>query len=171
MNPSAQTLPAAADQDLMNFVHTEARLLDERRFEEWLDLFTEDGRYWMPLTPGQTDPILQGSLMYEDKLLLRIRVERLAGQRTYSQQPISRSHHLMGQPSIEAAHPWHAPEQGRHVVRAPFHYVETRRDEQALYAGWSTFELVRQDGVLRIHQKRVDLLNCDAALRGIQLFI
>ncbi|HEU0229134.1 MAG TPA: aromatic-ring-hydroxylating dioxygenase subunit beta, partial [Burkholderiaceae bacterium] len=70
MNSSVQALPVGTDQDLMGFVHAEARLLDERRFEEWLDLFTEDGRYWMPLTPGQTDPILQGSLMYEDKLLL-----------------------------------------------------------------------------------------------------
>jgi 3-phenylpropionate/cinnamic acid dioxygenase small subunit len=171
MNTSTQALPACTSQDLSDFVHAETRLLDERRFEAWLDLFTEDGRYWMPLTPGQTDPILQGSLMYEDKLLLRIRVERLAGQRTYSQQPVSRGHHLMGQPSVETTHPWHQPDQDQYVVRAPFHYVESRHDDQILYAGWSTFELVRVDGSLRIRQKRVDLLNCDAALRGIQLFV
>ena len=40
-------------------------------------LFTEDGRYWMPLEYGQTDPILHNSLFYDDKLLLRIRVERI----------------------------------------------------------------------------------------------
>ena len=171
MNTPTQALPACTSQDLSGFVHAEARLLDERRFEAWLDLFTEDGRYWMPLTPGQTDPILQGSLMYEDKLLLRIRVERLAGLRTYSQQPVSRGHHLMGQPSVETAHPWHQPGQDQYVVRAPFHYVESRHDDQILYAGWSTFELVRVDSSLRIRQKRVDLLNCDAALRGIQLFV
>ncbi len=44
--------------DLIGFVIHEARLLDELRFDEWLDLFTEDGRYWMPLEYGQTDPIL-----------------------------------------------------------------------------------------------------------------
>lgn len=168
---STPTPHASVDQSLIDFVHAEARMLDERRFETWLDLFTDDGRYWMPLTPDQTDPILQGSLMYEDKLLLRIRIERLAGLRTYSQQPISRSHHLMGHPSVETDHPWHQPGQDQYVVRAPFHYVESRRDDQILYAGWSTFELVRRDGGLRIRQKRVDLLNCDAALRGIQLFI
>src|SRR3546814_4198788 len=107
------------DQELIDFVHAETRLLDDRRFGAWLDLFADDGYYWMPLTPGQTDPVLQGSLMYEDKLLLRIRVERLAGQRTYSQQPISRGHHLLAQPSIETAHPWHQPEQAHSVVRAP----------------------------------------------------
>ena len=31
----------------------EARLLDERRYDEWLALFSDDGFYWMPLTPGQ----------------------------------------------------------------------------------------------------------------------
>lgn len=160
-----------SDQHLIDFVYAEARLLDERRFQDWLDLYTEDGYYWMPLSPGQTDPIMEGSLMYEDRLLLRVRVERLAGQRTYSQQPTSRSHHLLQQPTIESDHPWHQPDQGQYVVRAAFHYVETRLDQQALYAGWSTYELKDIDGALRIRLKRVDLVNCDAALRSIQLFM
>src|SRR5690606_19148111 len=104
-------------QDLTDFVYSEARMLDERRFETWLDLFAEDGYYWMPLRHDQTDPLLEGSLMYEDKLLLRVRVERLTGQRTYSQQPKSRSHHLLQQPTIEAAHSWHDPEKGHYAVR------------------------------------------------------
>lgn len=159
------------DQQLVDFVYAEARMLDEQRFEEWLALFTEDGYYWMPLRKGQTDPLLEGSLMYEDLLLLRVRVERLAGQRTFSQQPMSRSHHLLQQPSVETSHPWHKPDQGQYVVRAAFHYVETRVDQQSLYAGWATFELIVQEGALRIRQKRVDLVNCDAALRSIQLFM
>lgn len=31
------------------FLYREAELLDERRYEEWLDLFTEDVHYWMPM--------------------------------------------------------------------------------------------------------------------------
>ena len=158
-------------QQLIDFVYAEARLLDERQFDAWLDLFTEDGHYWMPLTHGQTDARLQASLMYEDKLLLKVRVERLAGQRTYSQQPGSRSHHLLQQPTIETQHPWHQPELGHYVVRAAFHYIETRQDQQALYAGWATYELATQEQALRIRQKRVDLVNCDSALRSIQLFM
>ncbi len=158
-------------QPLIDFVYAEARLLDEQQFDAWLALFTDDGHYWMPLTPGQTDARLQASLMYEDTLLLKIRIERLSGQRTYSQQPKSRSHHLLQQPTIEARHPWHDPEQGHYAVRAAFHYVETRIDEQALYAGWATYELIAQGQDLRIRQKRVDLVNCDSALRSIQLFM
>ena len=78
------------DAELIGFVTREARLLDEQRFDEWLLLFSEDGIYWMPLEWGQTDARLTASLMYEDKLLLGIRVERLKGNRTFSQKPKSR---------------------------------------------------------------------------------
>ena len=154
-------------KDLIDFVYAEARMLDEQRFEDWLSLFTEDGYYWMPLAPGQDDPKLHTSLLYEDKLLLKIRVERLTGQRTFSQQPMSRSHHLLQLPTVESAD----PAAGVYTVRAAFHYVETRLDQQALYAGWSTHTLVEQDGQLKIRLKRVDLVNCDAAFGNIQLFM
>jgi 3-phenylpropionate/cinnamic acid dioxygenase small subunit len=154
-------------QQLIDFVYAETRLLDEQRFEEWLDLFTDDGRYWMPLTPGQSDARLHTSLMYEDKLLLRVRIERLGGARTYSQQPRSRCHHLLQQPSVELAD----HDNGRYTLRTGFHYVETRLDEMTLFAGWSTHELVALDGKLRIRLKRVDLVNCDSAFGNINLFM
>lgn len=164
-------MSAINDQQLIDFVYTEARLLDEQKFDAWLDLLTEDAYYWMPLAHDQADPLLHASLLYEDKLLLRVRFERLAGQRTFSQQPKSRSHHLLARPEIETGHAWHAPEKGQYVVRAAFHYVETRLDQQALYAGWSTYQLIATDAGLHIQQKRVDLVNCDSALRSIQLLM
>ena len=66
-----------SDQQLVDFVLREARLLDQQRWEDWLDLFAEDGHYWMPVEWGQTDPRLTTSLMYEDKLLLRVRERHL----------------------------------------------------------------------------------------------
>lgn len=161
--------PAApTDAQLIDFVLREARLLDEQRYDDWLALFAEDGYYWMPLAPGQTDPRLHTSLMYEDKLLLKVRVERLHGLRTFSQQPASRCHHLLQQPSVEARD----EAAGCYTTRTSFHYVETRRDEQTLYAGWATHTLLRgAGGALRIQLKRVDLVNCDAAFGNIQLFM
>lgn len=160
-------MSAIGERELVEFVYAEARLLDEGRFDEWLALFDDDGRYWMPLTPGQQDPRLQTSLLYEDKLLLRVRIERLGGARTFSQQPRSRCHHLLQAPHVEAAD----HEAGRYRVRTAFHYVETRRDEQTLFAGWASHELKAVDGRLRIVLKRVDLVNCDAAFGNINLFM
>lgn len=154
-------------QDLIDFVYNEADLLDQQHFENWLDLFTEDAHYWMPLAHGQTDPILHGSLMYEDKLLLKIRVERLTGQRTFSQQPKSRCHHLLQRPQIQDFD----PAATEHTVRTAFHYTETRDDNQTIYVGWVTHHLVFENNQLRIRLKRVDLLNCDAPFSNIQLFM
>ncbi len=155
------------DKMLFDFVYAEARMLDEQRFDEWLDLFAEDGWYWMPLEHDQPDPRLHTSLLYEDKLLLKVRIARLAGRRTFSQQPKSRCHHLIQQPTLESAD----HDKGEYVVRSAFHYVETRQDQQALYAGWATHHLVARDGVLRIKLKKVQLVNCDAAFENIQLFM
>lgn len=160
-------MAAPTDRELIDFVYAEARLLDEQRFDEWLNLYTDDGRYWMPLMPGQQDARLHASLLYEDKLLLKVRIERLAGQRTFSQQPKSRCHHLLQAPAVEQRD----DDAGRYTLRTAFHYVETRVDDQTLYAGWATHELVTQGDALRIRLKRVDLLNCDAAFGNLQLFM
>ncbi len=156
-----------SDVDLVAFVLREARMLDAQRFEEWLDLFAEDGHYWMPVEWHQTDPILTTSLMYEDKLLLRIRAERLRGNRTFSQKPKSRSHHLLQTPQIDTRD----DDAGEYVTWTPMHYVETRGDQQTLYAAWATHHLVVIEGALRIRLKRVDLVNCDAAFGSIHLFM
>ncbi|HET7805117.1 MAG TPA: aromatic-ring-hydroxylating dioxygenase subunit beta [Pseudolabrys sp.] len=159
------TLPT--DRELIDFVIHEARLIDQHRFEEWLDLFTEDGIYWMPLEWGQTDARLTASLMYEDKLLLKIRVERLKGNRTFSQKPKSRCHHLLQAPQVNRRDETN----NEYVTWTPMHYVETRYDDQQLYAAWATHTLTVVNGSLKIRLKRVDLVNSEAAFGNIQLFM
>jgi 3-phenylpropionate/cinnamic acid dioxygenase small subunit len=160
-------MTAPTDKEIIDFVIREARLLDQHRFEEWLALYTDDAYYWMPLEWGQTDPKLVGSLMYEDKLLLQIRVERLKGNRTFSQKPKSRCHHVLQTPQIDSRD----DAKGEYVTWTPMHYVETRLDEQQLYAAWATHTLVMVGGALKIKLKRVDLVNCEAAFGNIQLFM
>ena len=61
---------------LCDFVAAEAALLDDGRFDEWLALFAEDGRYWVPLLGArQVDPLSHNSIAYEDRLLLQLRIE------------------------------------------------------------------------------------------------
>jgi len=49
------------------FLFEEVRLLDDREFEAWSDLFTDDGIYWVPAVPGQKNPQDHVSLFYDDK--------------------------------------------------------------------------------------------------------
>ena len=155
------------DQELIDFVVREARLIDQQRFDEWLALYADDAFYWMPLEWNQTDPRLTCSLMYEDKLLLSIRVKRLKGARTFSQKPKSRCHHVLQTPQVDSRD----AAANRYVTWTPMHYIETRLDEQTLYAAWATHHLSVENGRLQIKLKRVDLINCDAAFGNIQLFM
>jgi 3-phenylpropionate/cinnamic acid dioxygenase small subunit len=149
--------------EVERFIYKEARLLDEKRFDEWYELFTDDAYYWVPLVPGQTDPLLHNSLAYEDKLLLKLRIERLKQPTAYSQKPASRCLHVLQAPEVEE-------KDGGFVARTPFIYTETRGDEVQRYAATAWHTLVKREG-LKIRLKRVDILNADAALPSIQLFL
>ena len=37
------------EREVANFLYHEAEVLDERRYEEWLELLADDVRYWMPI--------------------------------------------------------------------------------------------------------------------------
>ncbi|MGD9943407.1 MAG: aromatic-ring-hydroxylating dioxygenase subunit beta [Burkholderiaceae bacterium] len=154
-------------QALIDFVVHEARLLDAKRFDDWNALFTDDAIYWVPLTPEQPDGLEHTSHLYEDKLLRDLRVERLKSPRAFSQQPPSRCHHLLQTPAVEEF-----DEAGnRYVLRTEFHYSEAQGDEMLMLVGTAFHHLSRVDGRLRITHKRVNLINCDAALPAVQLFI
>ena len=158
---------AVTRQDLIDFVVNESRLLDAKRYEEWNALFTDDAVYWVPLVPDQPDGLNHTSHMYEDRLLRDLRIERLKSPRAFSQQPASRCHHLLQTPTVESF-----DEAANHyIVRTEFHYTESQGDELQFYVGSFFHHLTLQDGALRMTLKRVDLLNCDAALPAVQLFI
>jgi 3-phenylpropionate/cinnamic acid dioxygenase small subunit len=154
-------------QNLIDFVVHECRLLDAKRYDEWNTLFTDDAFYWLPLDPEHTDPLLHTSHLYEDKLLRELRIERLKSRRAFSQQPPSRSHHLLQTPTVESFE----PQGNRYVVRTEFHYTEAQGDELQIYVGTMFHHLTLQGGALRMTLKRVNLINSDAALPAVQLFV
>lgn len=161
------TDPSPPQSQFADFIYREARLLDEKRFDAWYELFTDDARYWMPLTRGQPDGRTHTSLFYEDKLLLKVRIERLRHPNAFSQQQPSFCQHVLQQPALE--------ESGRAadevVMRTPFMYIESQLDTQIVLAGVAYHHLTCIDGALRIRMKKIELLNCDAALPSIQLLI
>jgi 3-phenylpropionate/cinnamic acid dioxygenase small subunit len=155
------------EAELAKFIYQEARLLDEKRFDQWYELFTEDAHYWVPLAPGQTDALTHNSLAYEDKLLLKLRIERLKQPTAFSQKPASRCLHVLQAPEMDKSD----AVRGEYVMRTPFLYTETKGDESQRYAATAWHTLVRSDQGLKIRLKRVDILNADAALPSIQLFL
>jgi 3-phenylpropionate/cinnamic acid dioxygenase small subunit len=90
--------------ELMQFYIREAWLLDERRFKEWLDLFTDDLLYFMPRRKNvprreaQRELTQLGDLaiLEEDKRYLEMRVARLDTGMAWAEDPPSRTRHLIG---------------------------------------------------------------------------
>jgi 3-phenylpropionate/cinnamic acid dioxygenase small subunit len=156
----------ANDDELIEFVYAEARLIDEKRLEDWYELFADDGCYWVPLTRGQQNGRTENSLMFEDKLLLKVRIARLRNPHAYSQAQPSWCQHILQAPAVEDR----GASTGVAVLRTAFLYVESQRDHQEVYAGVVWHHLKRVGGRLTIGLKKVELLNCEAALPSLQLF-
>ena len=155
------------ESQLAEFIYREARLLDEKRFDAWYELLAGDARYWMPLTRGQPDGRTHTSLFYEDKLLLKVRIERLRHPNAFSQQQPSFCQHVLQQPALEES----GPAAGDFLMRTPFMYVETQLDAQIVLAGVAYHHLTSINGAPRIRMKKIERVNCDAALPSIQLLI
>lgn len=82
-----------------SFLYCEARLLDERRFDEWLALFASDCLYWLPI--GDSESELEPSIVYDTRARLEERVFRLNETRAYAQEPASRTHHAVTNVTVD----------------------------------------------------------------------
>ena len=164
----ATAIDPVQERELVDFVADEAALLDAGRWDEWLALFADDGRYWVPLLGArQADPHSHNSIAYEDRLLLALRVERLKNPRAHSQHPRSSCQHVLQRSRIEPA------ERSAETLclRTPFLYVEAQGEHQLMLAGCCRHRIARVGGAWKIREKRVDLLNPERPLPAIQLFI
>ncbi|MDI2030213.1 3-phenylpropionate/cinnamic acid dioxygenase subunit beta [Saccharopolyspora sp. TS4A08] len=91
--------------DVEDFLHAEADLLDDRRFKDWLELFTEDVTYFMPIRHNvkfgqhaERENTRSGegiSWFDEDKWTLGKRVDQILTGVHYAEEPLSRVCHLV----------------------------------------------------------------------------
>jgi benzoate/toluate 1,2-dioxygenase beta subunit len=140
---------------VQQFLFHEARLLDERRLDEWLALYAPDAEYWVPYAWEQDNPREHVSLFYETLSLLRMRVDRLQRGLSPLDTPQARVNHYLTNVAVEAA------QAGELTARAHLLFCEYRRDEQRWFAGRCTWRLRESGAGFAIAAKRVDLLNAD----------
>jgi len=97
--------------EIEEFLYAEAELLDDRRYEEWLDLFTEDCHYWMPIrstrVAGDDEHEFtkewENSYFDDDKLMLRRRVAKFDTGFAWSEKPPSRPRHVVSNVRLRPA--------------------------------------------------------------------
>lgn len=149
------------------FLFQEAMYLDRGLWDEWLDLFTDDGLYWVPAAPDQEDPYNHVSLYFEDKILRQMRVQRMRHEQAFSMHSPVRGSRILGNVLVEE----HDETTGACRVSSAFHLLELQFGEQHVYGGSYTHELVPVGDSYKIKLKRVDLINCDQPLEIMQAFI
>src|SRR5215469_14369458 len=94
-------MPNLSRSEAEDILYREARLLDDRCYREWLELFGEDARYWIPCNGEGTDPEREITLVYDDLPRLRDRVERLASGVAHAQTPPSRTKRLISNVEVD----------------------------------------------------------------------
>lgn len=147
----------ARHPEVAALIEHEAALLDEGRFDEWLDLFCEDGLYWIPAAHGDdTDPRRELSIAYDDDSARRLRVGRLRSGKQFAQDPPSRTCHIISAVRAEDV------EEGN-LVRVSYSVViyEARLGQIHVFPGRCTLQLRRDSGGLRILLKKLVLINRD----------
>jgi len=75
----------------MEFAWLEADLLDHCSFDEWLALWTPDGRYVVPIDQTTTAFEDTLNLVYDDRIMREKRVDRLVSGQSISTSPVART--------------------------------------------------------------------------------
>ena len=158
-------MSAATEQfdirEIEAFLYKEASFLDRPDLDRWIELYTDDGTYWMPAIEDQEDPINHVSLFYDDRVMMEIRRRNFVHPRAASKDYKVRCSHIISNVDVVDA------SVDALVVKSNFQCVMVYNDKQTLYAGHYVHELAVLDGELKIQHKRVELINCDSVLGSI----
>lgn len=154
-------------REVEELLSREAHLLDEQRFDEWLDLFTDDVEYLIPLrehVQGDVDPPGH-PIVKDDKLMLTMRVKKHATGFSHVEIPKSMTAHLITNILVEDGR---TPDEL--VVRSTFLVRQARKlRDEAWWTGRRRDLFRRVDGGWRIAQREV-LLDATILPRGISIF-
>lgn len=142
------------------FFYEEAALLDGRQYSAWLDLLTEDIRYWMPirrtvtLTNIDREFTRPGDMAFfdEDKDLLRVRVAKMESGSSWSEDPPSRSRHFVSNVRITGI------EDDEVATDVAFHLYRSRLNTEVdSWVGRREDVLRRENGVLKLARRSIYL--------------
>ena len=144
------------------FVERELQLLDDSAFAKWLELFSAQGIYWVPIHRGQKSPLEHVSIFYDDRERMRTRVERLMHPMIHTQTPPSRTCRMLSAIRVEA------PGDGKHILTAKYFMSEYRPGHpQRHYAGDIEYRLSGPINQLAIDLKKLTLINADGVFPAL----
>jgi benzoate/toluate 1,2-dioxygenase subunit beta len=160
------------ESEVHKLVLYEARLLDEWRWDDWLDLFSDDAIYWIPIKED-VDPKLSPSIIFEDKEMLTVRIEQLARQKRLAQTPRSQTIHQITNLEVTSA------DSQASTVRYNLLVIEVRSGdwrhnglgEKHFFAGRCEIAFKRIDERWKVLSKKIILLDRTQPIEGLSFLI
>lgn len=153
-----------------DFLIEEAAALDERRFEDWLELFTDDVEYVAPVRvtrrSGNPDVVEESTYFDDNKQSLSLRVKRLLTDVAWAEDPPSMTRRFVANIRI-------APQDGELEVRNNLMLFRSRGDEGVydLIVG-ERCDRLRDDGEgLRVCRRRVVLDQAALGTKNLGVFL
>ena len=173
-------------REVEQFLYREARLLDERRFHEWLDLLAEDIRYWMPVRSNRypkaskaisildPDRYAEEELAKDDELAildetketLARRIARLDTGMAWAEDPPSRTRHLIANIEVE-------PGESESEVKVSSNFIVYRNrgeTEEDFYVGGRQDILRKVNGTWKIAGRKIVLDQNVLLAKNVSIF-
>jgi 3-phenylpropionate/cinnamic acid dioxygenase small subunit len=157
---------------VQDFLYHEVELLDDRRYDDWLALFTEDVRYTAPIKVTRKSPavdVVDDIGHFDDTIhSLGLRVRRLSTDVAWAEDPPSHTRRIVG--NIRIA-PTENPDEL--AVRNNLLLFRSRGDLGAydLIAG-ERHDLLRSvDGAWRIARRRTVLDQSSLGTKNLGVFL
>lgn len=151
------------------YLFREARLLDDRRYEDWLELFAPECIYWVPASATPGDPRRETSIHLDDYRRLADRVALIRTGYLHAQTPPSRTRRMVS--NVET---WQQ-DHGALLVRSNIVIWEYRKEVMRHYVGWQEHVLTAGDGEdqgrRHIKYKCINLIDCDASHGNITFIL
>lgn len=170
--PAPATLDEAARREIESFLHLEARLADESRYEEWEALVTDDVHYWVPNGRADYDPASRLSYVNDNRSRLATRLRQLRTGVRHAQTPPSPMRRTVA--NLEVLSVVAGPGGDEVVVAANqvvYEVAAQSTGELRLWPGRVTWRLRRVDGAWRMAGKTVELVHGADALPNLTFLL
>ncbi|OBH08195.1 aromatic-ring-hydroxylating dioxygenase subunit beta [Mycobacterium sp. E1747] len=144
-------------REVEQFLFHEALLLDEGRYEEWLELLTDDVWYFCPLiefVDGVDPSVVErgGHYFDENKQSLRNRCQWLMSPHTHVEHPPSLKRRLISNVQVQEQDEGWAAQSNFMLWQ-----IRSRDTDGVFFAGRRQDRLRREDGNLKLCERRIQL--------------
>jgi 3-phenylpropionate/cinnamic acid dioxygenase small subunit len=147
--------------DAIVFVWKEAQLLDQKRYGEWSDLWTDEGIYVVPIDTDATDFSLSLNYAFDDARMRKMRLERMASGMSISAQSAAATVRTVSRFTLVSA------EDDVIEVESAQILIAYKREAYATFTANLTHRLRREGNALRLERKVIRLINAADSLDAL----